>query len=632
MSHNIEETKAPTHTRTIAKSRVIVGLLGEVDASDAVVLLTSEHHVTLNTGLACEFKVPFESSTLTLRGPLAPPGIYHASVLFAGQRLNFRLQVLDDTGLCRLPQEIHITDLRQQKRRRFGPEIEIAEISTKHGVVMAVPVDMSQNSISLIMNSKEAHLRPGERVRLTIRGDTTGRDIFSAELLVQDFKSGAKQARILLTPKTPQEHLLGYQRRRRTVRHETTHVSFVLNISLTGFQCQIADATQLSWMTPGMSMKLKDHDLTATIVWKEGHHLGARLDALDDSQTLQLWVETLKAYKIGHGFHHGQVEDLVNLFTESGLLKGSRRRIYGNEPGGFLPPDKMLSNPLLYHRIVAVESNGRNIGHMSAARLTDEMFYFQEGTHVGGSGPSFKNIYGSIIQLSRTLYNSSRQSPRYLSGLYHENIKSAGAFGVELFADPSSRVFPMFQSSISKNLSSFTTPSPTKIISINDFDADQRRLALQNFDATLVEAFSGWNGEHPRLNSELSKLGTHHEAKTLLLANDQGVWGMAYRLRSYYALNATGVMNSLFLVVKKSTSSQDILSGIHALVDQGLAFGTDDAAIIVDTKLDESIDFLSGIADPKPFTFFLIDNHLNKEFLGASTEPQDAVGLRKNKV
>ena len=256
---------------------------------------------------------------------------------------------------------------------------------------------------------------------------------------------------------------------------------------------------------------------------------------------------------------------------------------------------------------------------------------FQEGAHTGGDGPSFRELYSSVIALTKDFYASSHLSPRYLSGLYHENIKSAGTFGVELFADPSSRVFPLVQCSIEENLNKFSgyTLPEVSLHQISDSTADEKRTNLGNFDATLVEAFVGWNGDHPRLNSELAKLGVHHRAKTLLLGSrTSGIWGMAYRLRSYYALNATGVMNSLFVIIKPMISSLEIVSGLLELKKYGLTFGTDDAAIIVDADIDETLIHAKELCSAKSFTFFILDNHLNREHMGGPVEKSESLSLR----
>lgn len=633
--------------RSISKLRIIVGLLGEIDAAGVLVLFHSKRdNVHIGAKISSEFKLPFETSTLQIQTPNIPPGDYAAAALFAGQRISFDVTVIDNDGNCELPCEIIIVDLRKEKRRKFGPEIQHAELFTKHGVLMATPLDMSQNAIALVMNSAEGALTPGETVRLVIHGDTTAQDIFTAELVVKEFATTRDKSKILLEPKNPGNDLSGAPLRR-TTRHQTSQMGFVIaplddhlgepvhcgvtDVSLTGFKCSLPGATSMPWLMPGTHVALKDKKITATVMWVDGEHVGLRIDALDDSKTLRIWTESLTAFKLGNGFHHAQVDELVHLFTESGLLKGKRRKLYGSDPGGFLPSDNMTNNPLLYHRILANTEGGTISGHMSMARLGDDIWYFQEGAHSGQGGRSYKELYADSIGLARTMYKTSKLSPRFLAGLYHANIKSSGEFGVDLFADPSSRVYQMFQSSISKNINKHPASEGVTITTLESMDADGRRATLSPFDATLAEGFSGWNGTHPRLNSELAKLGPHHEAKTLMVGDRTGYWALAYRMKSYYALNTTGVMNSLFLVVLPTVTATQIVDALRELVEHGLAFGTDDAAIIACARPGDPLPFTDGLVDPKPFTFFIIDNHLNREFLGGKTEKDESRTMRRTR-
>lgn len=630
--------------RRITKSRVIAGFMGEIDAAGAVILITSQKHsVKQSVRLICEFKVPFESSTIRIREQYLEPDTYLAIALFAGQRIMFELTVLADGSECKFPNYLDILDLRTYKRRRFGPEIQAAEISTSRGIIMATPVDMSQNSIALIMASDEADLCPGEHVKIKIRGDTASRDIFSFDMFVKNSISSTLLTRILLEFN---DHHLSIDVRK-TVRQKIDRKTLVIaplddhlggdfsvdiiDISLTGCQCEFNESMRPAWLTQGIHVNLKNQNVTGTIMWIQNDRFGLRLDALDESSTLAYWSETFATVKVEHGVHHSQLDELVNLFTQSGLLKGKRRKLYGTDPSKFLPPERVEKNPLLYHRVVASDKNGKPYGHISLSRLADDLWYFHEGAHTGEPGQQYRDLYRMTVELARQLYLTSKIAPRYLSGLWHTSIKSAGVVGEEILADPSSRSYPLFQVSLEKNSSKETKSHDVRFSSISDLNASDRRNIFSQFDPILTECFAGWNGDHPRLNAELSKLGPSHSAETLLLSTDKEVWGLAYRLKSYYALNATGVMNSLFLIVKASTSADIIKSGISQLLESGFTFGTDDVAIIVDKHLSEEILFEAGLQNPKPFTFFVIDSHLNKEFLGAKKEPENPQDLRQSK-
>jgi hypothetical protein len=663
MTQHNEIENSSIDSRIVEKMRIIVGILGEIDSAGAVVMLSAtDSQLKASVAISCDFRVPFETSILTVLDQTIPSGHYKALVHFAGQRLKFDLIITSSDGICELPTQIQITDLRRHKRRRFGPEVQFAEIYSKHGVVMATPIDISQTSIALVTTAPELGFSEGDTVHLNIRGDTASRDIFSSKLEVHSiakdtqpatqhsFQSLLKTTKILLSqPEEPQSNSPINLKTRRSERQVSPNLSLIIgplddhlgnsvrakvtDLSLTGLRISLQGNKLHPWISKGLSIQFEGTGVTATIIRHEGSDLALTLNGLDETHTLKAWTKFLKSQGFGHGFHHSQAEELSLLLTESGLLKGSRRKLYGHDPSGYLPPDQMTDNPLLYHRVITKNSTGEIMGHMSISRLADDQWYFQEGAHLGGDGPTYKNIYSFVIQTTRNLARSNLSAPRFLSGLYHENVKSGGAFGAELFTDSSSRIFPLFQASI-KKICSAGSPmknSTTSIHFLLDFSAEVRRSYLSEFNASLCEAFVGVNGEHARLNAELAKLGPYHEAKTVMLKSNTGVFAIAYRLKSYYALNATGVMNSLFMIVKPQTEIQDLVAGIRELVDNGFSFGTDDAAIIVDGPIDGTFEFVQSLPSPRKFTFFMIDNILNKEFLGASVESEDSTAGRKKK-
>jgi hypothetical protein len=634
--------------RVLSKPRIVAGVLSEIDAAGVLLIFQEKNSESYWTArLSCEFRVPFEDSVIRVKGDTIQVGSYQVSALFAGQRLSFEIDIQSSMGDCGLPREIKVVDLRRQRRRKFGPETEFAEIFTDHGIVMATPIDMSQNSIALLAVSDAAKLVPGQKVKLLIRGDTSGRDIFSAFLVVKEFEPNGESARILLGPVNPKDDVSGRGLLRVVPRHPTGQSSFILSpaddhlgepvlatvtdVSLNGFQCSTENYETLAWLMPGATIKIKDLGLHATIVWTLEGRAGMRVNSLETTDTIGKWTEVLRSFKISSGFHHSQVDELVNLFTESGLLKGKRRKLFGKTPGGFLPPDSFSENTLLYQRMTALNKDSRIYGHISMARLCDDLWYFQEGAHTGDDSKTYRDLYIQTILTARSMYHATLLAPRYLAGLFHSDIKSAGTFGEELFSDTSSRVYQLMQISIAQSTAPSESRSNVKIIDPSDLDADQRRTTLAPLDATLCEAFLGWNGAHPRLNAELAKIGPHHNAKTLVVRDGNETVGLAFRLSSYYALNSTGVMNSLFLIVRPDTNTEQIKSALTKLVDLGFTFGTDDVAVIACARPSEPVQAWNNLVQPKPFTFFVIDNRLNRVFLGAKVELPENENLKQRR-
>jgi hypothetical protein len=626
-------TTIPNYSRVISKPRIIAGLLAEMEAADVFLHVTrGDLPRALSMKIKCEILTPFDDSRITLCDESLETGTYTASALFAGQRISFELDVIDGQGQCRLPSKLLITDLRSSKRSSFGPDIQIAEISGEHSVTFATPVDVSHSSMALVSAVKNPLLKIGDVVQVRIRGGAFSRDVFSYKMLVRDVQYSSDVTRILLgmIEATGASRLKDSRRvARRTPCGATIVISpvddhfgeglvcGVEDISINGLRASIQQDSVPNWIIPGLHVKLQNGLVHASVIWRHENTVGLRLDALDESSTLSSWFKLLKQLSRTTSVHHSHLDDLVNLFTESGLLKGARRKIYGSRPARYLPPDTVTNNPLLYHRIASKVDSGKIAGQVSMVRLTDDYWFMQEGSHNGDElAVSYKQLLDNVLVVAQNLSKTSLLAPRYIGALVHSSVKSSSDLMERLCEGALNRRCDSFHISLVKQkLPVMQADSRQKVIEIKSVPARIRRQLSLVFDPVLFEVFGGMNGAHPRLNSELSQLGPEHSANSIALSEDGEVWCLAYRLKSYYALSSTGVINSLFLVVKIGTEAETLLSGIRILKERGITTGTDDVVVILDREGQECEEeyrshlgrLISGLNASKAFTFYVFD-------------------------
>ena len=562
MSHDHITQAKPPKLRIINKSRLIAGLLAEMDAAAAIVVVRDNHSEDSKTfTLSCDFRIPFETSLIRISGEELPPGSYRASALFAGQRITFELIVIDTDGTCKFPHSLSLLDLRRSKRRTFGPEVQTAEISGENAVTFATPIDISHNSMALVSATSDPPLKIGDTVHIKIRGGIASRDVFGFRMRVQDVDRSRSATRILLgLIETIGRSTYSDERRVERRPIDSTSISIspidshigeqvvgrITDVSITGLSVELNDTPKGNWFTPGLHVKLQNGLVHATIMWRDGKKSGLRLDALDESRTLSAWFDVLRQLSPEQSVHHSQVDDLVNLFTESGLLKGTRRKIFGVKPGRYLPPETVTNNPLLYHRIASTIEDGKIAGQVSMVRLTDEYWCMQEGTHNGdGRAISYDDLLLKVLVTARDLSASSVLAPRYVGGLVHRSVKSSANFMDSYTEKSINRKYDTFHLSIrSLDVIDGFRELDTPISSISKLPADERRNIANTFDPTIFDVFCSANGSHSRLNAELSQLGPLHQAETVRLTHAGDNWGLAYRLKSYYSLSSTGVINS----------------------------------------------------------------------------------------
>jgi hypothetical protein len=225
--------------------------------------------------------------------------------------------------------------------------------------------------------------------------------------------------------------------------------------------------------------------------------------------------------------------------------------------------------------------------------------------------------------MAKDLYTSSLIAPRYIGGIYQQAVKSSAEYVTAFLNDNANFEFNVTHCNISQQLDLTTTSPNASIIDLEHLGARDLRTIVNQFDPVIYDVFGGWNGAHPRINSELTKLGPLHGASTIGLASSTTIVGLAYRMRSYYTMSVTGVVNSLFFIINHSASLNDILSGIRTLAKHPFSFGTNDLVLVYDNSPQQQLDIEAVLRDVRRFGLYVIDNHLNRERLGIAGDDKD---------
>jgi hypothetical protein len=610
--------------RVISKPRLIAALMAEIDAASAYVMIAHESGASpRTTRLLCDIRVPFETTRVKLGTEEFAGDRIDCTALFAGQRLHFALDRTNDDGEYLLPSEVKITDMRSAKRKKFGPGVDAAEVSTKHGVVMAMPIDLSLNSLALVVLGPKPALLSGDRVVVRIRGESGAADVFNGAMQVQAFQKVEGQTRLLLEGR-PFSADASRQVPRMAGLHGTVElcpldrslgggaVAGLQNISMTGFCATMDSQAQSAWLVPGLQLSIGVGALTATLVWVRESGIGVKVNGMDDPDVLRIWVRYVAQLRADSGVVRSEMDEFAGLLTEAGFLKGSRRRLFGSDVTRFLPPERVTENPMLYFRHTRKDDKGDFSGHVSLARLTDSAWIMQEGVHKGDAGHAFGEMIFELTQRANELRNTTPAAPRYVLWLWDSAVKSTDLLSKSFLQQSENVLFSACHLSIVANAKEFPPEASAQVDPMQAMTARERFRVFQRFDPAVLEVFSGGDGSHSRLNAELAKLGHGHTARTVAVGDNAGIWGLAFRLSSYYALNASGMLNTVFLVVRADTTGKQLLDGLARLTEDRFSFGTDDVAVIIDGELPAGSDLLTSLVKPKPYNFMVVDVLLNR--------------------
>ena len=612
------------HTRTIVKPRIIAALMAEIDAADAS-LVTQFRGSSISTKVFCEIKVPFEETLIRLSDVTLNDAPLDCTVLFAGQRIRFALLPANGDAFRSLPETVEILDLRSSKRRKFSPGVISAEIFTKRGVIMGLPLDLSHRTLAIITATSDFDLIKGDSVRVRIIGDAASPDIFFSEMQVHSVDKSRGNPRLLLQDRTSLRKPNRHTPRIATVGTLSVvpqdqslggYVALNLrNASMTGFAGAGVSETPAPWILPGTQVQIAGIALGATVVWANDGELGFMINGLDDAGNLGLWVQLLSQWRRESGVLVSEMEEFAGLLVQAGFLKGARRRVFGDSVAKFLPPERMTKNPLLYIRQTLKNSKGELYGHVSLSRLTDDAWIMQEGVHRGDSGPGvdgFEVMLMALTRRAKELKIASASAPRYLLWFWDSKILSTERAAKPFSNQPENPLFKVWHFSLRALEKNLPMEPSANIVNLQMTTASVRSHVFQSFNPTLAEAFGGVDGQHASLNAALVANGHGHWAKTIGIADEGGIWGLAYRLASYYTLNVSGVLNSTFLIVRRDVNIDRLLHGLARLAADSFTFGTDDIAIVFDQEPDQGSTLSKFISAAKPYNLMAVDVLLNQ--------------------
>lgn len=607
--------------REVTKPRLIAALLSELDVSMATVFATDlDSGAVVSSQVLCQFNIPFDQSFLELQGVAATSQRLQCVCCHAGQRMTFEIS-RQDSGHWSIPKRMLLVDLRRASRLEFAKRQYSVEIVTARGAIYGFAVDISQECLAVDIDSKSEMQLQG-LVKAIVRLVGTNFDVFYSDCQVMDFsRINPSKYRLLLNLKKPQESLtpgtrrafervkvsgVSLELRRRShTESDITVISSLENLGQGGMTVRIRAEHQLMQPIPGSILTSKEVGVPLMIVWTQGDEMGLR-PLLSDAEALNRWYryvdrispESKKRSNVSR-------KELSDLFTHSGLIKGSRREPFGQGVDKHLIVNSEFESGLLTQRYVIAKEGGSVDIHVSSKRISENAWFLGEGAGLTDSLGLYRVVLEGSTQRAVWLSNQSSFFCRYLTFIWHESVKPTAEWSKVFIHRPSSRIMDAVQCSI-KSIEQHSPPNlqPGLISSLTA--AKRRTIALQ-FNADLFEAMVGLDGTHPIMNSELQKLGPYHKVQTKFVTTVEETTLIAHRIITHNVWSTTGVTNSVFVLVPKGASTTSIVQVLASFAKDDISFGTDDFLIIFDGQEGESKAFREAHPKAKLFHFLIHD-------------------------
>ena len=601
----VTKSQFSSSEQIVQKSRIIAAILSELGASQATIFVEGESSDgPFACQMSCDLLIPFRNSKLQIHSvPSHWKGIT-VTCCFVGHRIKFKTtRKADDFNLWELPEEVYLIDLRQERRWRFPENQYSCEVVGASVAVYGYAVDINKECVAIDFDTSY-DLSIGSHYKIIARMVNTNRDVFFAdcELLVVT-GNNAEDCRAIfkiVNDKAATEEA----QKRKVERYEVTSTSVALtgapfadfkaevdfevkNISSGGLLLRQRQGNSDHGLVPGLILTAKHPEVSLIVIWENDGYFGCR-PLLQGREALSLWYRFLEEV---HSPNDRKVSvirrEFADLLTYSGLVKGNRRKPFGKDMAQHLITHPELASPLLIQHYYGTQGTNETDLHSSAKRIGDNTWFFGDGAALTSDAGSYNAMLDTFTANLTKLAKVSSLYPRYLTGIWHQNVQATKVWGMELARKSTTRLFSASNVSM-KNI----TPdgADSRVKALGDESASNRFHIAGLFEPCLFEVIAGGDGTHPVLNAELGKLGPYHQTQSKIVVLPNDLYLVAHRVVTYAIWSNTGVTNSVFVLVPRGCSAQMLGQGLKSLAEDDLSFGTDDFLVIFDDSFSDDLD------------------------------------------
>lgn len=574
--------------------RVISGLLAEIEASESLLFCKSESNSWLSK-IKVQLKAPYENTLIELSDPREVIKVSCESTLH-NRRISFDLIWNESSRSFLLPEQITVQDLRSSYRLQLRDENLFAEVRSLGTVSFGEAQDVSTDFVSILLHETSPNLEVGAECHVHARSRTHLRDVYFANCVLKSLSPNERGTKAVFQVKTKTANPLSSPRTRRytvepfTIRFVASDLSVnriygeiqVEEVSLSGFLGRIRGASLLSSPIVGLILNCDEPRMSFSAVRKVGDRVAFQVCHTCSDSKHASWYDFIEERTDSTFKSVVSAAELATLFTESTFVKGNRRRSFGKKVENHFFDSNTDANGKLLRRFVGADDGANISHHISVFRLTDSAWYLQEvisGIHKLHGVTELKE---RVIKLLAEEARFLRYEPQFFTGMYDPTIPANEKQWGHLVA--SENHVGVRAAHISLDQENKPGSSSLSTITADQLSTAEKFEVSQRFNLRILEILDFWSkcAANRVLNQELRRIGPGHRAVLYCIKDEAGVvQGLVYRLNTYYAANATGVVNSIFVFLPKDTTAHAV-SEIKRFVGQVTEFrlGSSDLLMI----------------------------------------------------
>jgi hypothetical protein len=596
--------------KNIATPRLIAGIISEIEARKAIVICEFENKEF--AGLASMLKLEQGEKSDDIFLSLTPcfESDVACEVVLIDSRIKFFLEFDQSRkkGTFSLPKSLEISDLRSSPRILLSKSTYPVEIKFSGGTILGFANDLSADHVSVTVERSEhsREIKVNETFEIVIRNRHGVSDIFFSRAVLVDANEVDRPKRNDISPVQ--------------IKYLAPHVSDVslngtveiLNAGLTGFSGKVLTKNAKQRPIIGLILSSPDLDLRFCAVRRTGDYYGFMImGAGGESTEFSSWIRFLDTHVQKNIANVANSSEIASLLIESGFLKASRLKVFGSRPDAHITASTNNENPNLVRRFVTSDDGARLSKTVSLFRFTDRCWLLHEvaaGIHkMGTINAMYEQVIGNIREESRFL----KGRPNFLGVYYNPNIEVVSQQWDNFNQKVGCNYYPTRLLTLKPKKDVNRAESALDITTSDELTLESKKDVASEFDTRTIEFLDFWsNGQaSQKLNGYLRTLGPSHRSDLYVMRSrkSKDLFGLGYRIKTHYAANSTGVLNSLFLFLKTDITDSEIAELISGLeFEPSLLLGTSDV-IFVFQKQPEGISTSPIFSNSREFRLMISD-------------------------
>jgi len=567
--------------KCIKKARMICGLLEELSITKSLFSVKASKDGNILSTLIMDFllNADFDKSKILFKYDFVEGKTYYFESLTAGLRVSFEA-IASPEGIT-LPHEVLLSDFRKNKRISLSAQAYVAEIRFKKDIVFGFVSDISSDAIS-ILTDIDLNERKNLNVEILIsrKGDKNDL-IFRTSLLIYSERVGENFKNVFIVLN---RNNLG-SKIDRPKRHNVKggiSISFqsatigdssyegeinIFELSLTGFLGEIHFFKGDNSLPMGSRLECFSPNISFYVIRKMGNTFAFKIASFLDDLILSEWTRFIRRNTLEALSQIAPNDTMAKFLTGSTLLKSERRKMYGKNVSPFLSQFNNEKVGDIHYRFTLFSSAGEASINTSITKISDHSWVLHEVMKDAdleeADVPEFHN---SILEHLGELSRFVPTSPKHCLIIFNPLIPAIGGYWLKRAQENYCRVYSAYLMSLKDYKTNHTGNVVGSICEEDIFSlsAQARHTLASFFNLELLDLFDFWGG-NPNLQRQLSMIGEGHKINQKLLTYNGKKLAVIYKFHSYFSLNVTGVINTLFVLFPRNVDSEDILLTIDQI-------------------------------------------------------------------